>query len=169
MNYKHEIFILTIQKHYGETMSTVWSPQTYLKTKKINWLKWINIKNIIMSNAVEQAVACELVTQRARVRSPVGTSFFGVFPHLSDKCQEALGPKRPRISFGRYYLFVFALSEWMGAWMAYLVFHVRVVSDMAPALKWSLIRGGTPCPRVVKSSLCMWSKVNSLSRQVVTL
>ena len=37
--------------------------------------------------AVEQVVACVLVTQRARVRSPVGTGylgevFFGVFPHL---------------------------------------------------------------------------------------
>ena len=35
--------------------------------------------------AVDQAVACAPVKQRARVRSPVGTSFlsfFGVFPHL---------------------------------------------------------------------------------------
>ena len=30
-----------------------------------------------MSTAVEQVVACALVTQRARVRSPVGTSFLG--------------------------------------------------------------------------------------------
>ena len=29
------------------------------------------------STAVEQLVACELVTQRARVRSPVGTNFLG--------------------------------------------------------------------------------------------
>ena len=29
------------------------------------------------SSAVEQVVACALVTQRARVRSPVGTSFLG--------------------------------------------------------------------------------------------
>ena len=41
----------------------------------------------IQSTAVEQVVACALVTQRARVRSPVGTGFlgevfFGVFPHL---------------------------------------------------------------------------------------
>ena len=38
-------------------------------------------------SAVEQVVACALVMQRARVRSPVGTRFlgevfFGVFPHL---------------------------------------------------------------------------------------
>ena len=30
-----------------------------------------------VSTAVEQVVACALVTQRARVRSPVGTSFLG--------------------------------------------------------------------------------------------
>ena len=29
------------------------------------------------STAVEQVVACALVTQRARVRSPVGTGFLG--------------------------------------------------------------------------------------------
>ena len=32
-----------------------------------------------MSTAVEQVVACALVTQRARVRSPVGTGFLGEF------------------------------------------------------------------------------------------
>ena len=31
----------------------------------------------MMSTAVEQVVACALVTQRARVRSPVGTGFLG--------------------------------------------------------------------------------------------
>ena len=31
----------------------------------------------LKSTAVEQVVACALVTQRARVRSPVGTSFLG--------------------------------------------------------------------------------------------
>ena len=33
--------------------------------------------NLEMSTAVEQVVACALVTQRTRVRSPVGTSFLG--------------------------------------------------------------------------------------------
>ena len=32
-----------------------------------------------------------------------GWVFFGVFPHLLDKCQEALGPEGPRISFGHHY------------------------------------------------------------------
>ena len=32
-----------------------------------------------------------------------GWGFFGVFPHLSDKCWEALGPQGPRISFGHHY------------------------------------------------------------------
>ena len=31
------------------------------------------------STAVEQVVACALVMQRARVRSPIGTSFLGEF------------------------------------------------------------------------------------------
>ena len=51
--------------------------------------KLINYKIIqsFMSTAVEQVVPCALVTQRARVRSLVGTGFlgevfFGVFPHL---------------------------------------------------------------------------------------
>ena len=52
------------------------------------------------STAVGQVVACAPVTHRARVRSWVGTSFLGEvffrdFPHLSDKFQEALGPKVP--------------------------------------------------------------------------
>ena len=56
-----------------------------------------------LSTAVEQAAACALVTQRARVRSPVGTSFLDeVFPHLQDECQEALGPQGPRTSFGHH-------------------------------------------------------------------
>ena len=61
-----------------------------------------------MSTAVGQVVACAPVMQRARVRSPVGTSFLGevflgVFPRLKDKCREALGPQGPRISFGHHY------------------------------------------------------------------
>ena len=61
-----------------------------------------------MSTAVEQVVVCALVMQRPRVRFPIGTSFlgevfFGVFPHLQDKCREALGPQGPRISFGHHY------------------------------------------------------------------
>ena len=53
----------------------------------------------LQSTAVGQVVACAPVTQRARVRSPVGTSFlgeiFGGFAHLYDKFQEALVPKVP--------------------------------------------------------------------------
>ena len=45
------------------------------------------------STAVGQVVAYAPVTQRARIRSPVGTSFlgevfFGVFSHLYDKCRK---------------------------------------------------------------------------------
>ena len=45
----------------------------------------------MLSTAVEQAVACAPVTQRARVQSPVRTSFLDdAFSQLL--CQEALGP-----------------------------------------------------------------------------
>ena len=46
-----------------------------------------NIINIQKTTALEQVIACSPLTQRARVRSPIGTSFrdeffFGVFPQL---------------------------------------------------------------------------------------
>ena len=71
----------------------------------------------IRSIAVMQAVACASVRQRARIRSPAGTGFlgevfFGVFPHLQDKCQETLGPHGPLISSGLHnHNFIFALLE----------------------------------------------------------
>ena len=39
-----------------------------------------------------------------------------------------------------------------------IVFHVCAVSEVAPVLGWSLVRGGPPCPCVVKK-VCMWSIV----------
>ena len=57
--------------------------------------------------AVEQVVACALVTQRARVRSPVGTSFLGeVFPGFSSPVRQMSGSFRPPRSpnaFGYHY------------------------------------------------------------------
>ena len=44
------------------------------------------------STAVEQAVACTLVTQRARVRFPVGTGFLGeVFSGFFLTCETNVG------------------------------------------------------------------------------
>ena len=44
------------------------------------------------STAVEQVVACALITQRARVRSPVGTSFLGeVFSGFFLTCKTNVG------------------------------------------------------------------------------
>ena len=72
-------------------------------------------RHLNLSTTVEQAVGCAPVTQRARVRSRgqfLGWVFFGVFPHLYDKCQEALGPQGPRISFGPHnHPFIFALLK----------------------------------------------------------
>ena len=74
----------------------------------LNWINFIfSIFNdirlawnhIVKSTAVEQVVACTLVTQRARVRSPVGTSFLSeVFSGFFLACNQG-----PRISFGHHY------------------------------------------------------------------
>ena len=123
--------------------------------------------------AVEQAVVWVLVMQWARVWSSVGTSFLrevssGTFLTYKTKSGR-LGLQGPRISFGRHnHPSIFTLLEWMGAWMVCIVFHVRVVSEVAPALSWYLIRAGSPCPCVVKN-VCMWSRFNFLCRQVVIL
>ena len=96
---------------------------------------------------------------------PVGTGFlgelfFGIFLHLSDKCQVTLGPQGPRISFGRRnHHSIFALLGWLSVCLVCIVFHVCAVAEVAPSLGWSLIRGGPPCPCVVKK-VCMWSIVS---------
>ena len=88
------------------------SYDTHLRTRRrqLSVLgKWCSVSpSIFLSTAVGQAAACTCVRQQVRVRSPVGTSFLGeifigVFPHLSDKCWEALGPQGPRISYGHHY------------------------------------------------------------------
>ena len=76
------------------------------------------------------------------------------------KCQEVLGSQGPRMSFGRRnHPLIFASLKWMGAWMVCIVLRVCVVSEVAPALSWSLIRGGLPCPSVVKK-VCVRSIVS---------
>ena len=80
-----------------------------------------------------------------------GWDFFGDFLHLLDKYLEASGPQSPRISFGPHnHPFIFTLFEWMCVCLVCIAFHVCVVSEVALALSWSLIRGGTPWPCVVK-------------------
>ena len=54
--------------------------------------------------------------------------------------------------------FMFALLVSMDAWMLCIVFHVRVVSEVASALSWSLMRGGHPCPCVVRK-VCMHGRL----------
>ena len=109
------------------------------------------------STAVEQVVACALVTQRARVRSPVGTGFLCevFFWGFSSPVRQMSGtfrpPKVPRLSFDRRnHHFIFALLGWLSVCLVFIVFHVCAVSEVAPAFGWSLIRGGPPCPCVVK-------------------
>ena len=77
-----------------------------------------------MSTAVEQAVACALVTQRARVRSPVGTGFLGevFFWGFSSPVRQMSGNFRPP-KVPEYYLAVVIIipyspcwDHWMCAW-----------------------------------------------------
>ena len=61
-----------------------------------------------LSTTVGQAVVCMPVTQRARVRSLIGTSFLGevFFWDFSSPVREMSGsfrPQGPRISFGHHY------------------------------------------------------------------
>ena len=51
--------------------------------ENINTVTDVQLLKGTLPTAVGQVVACVPVTQRTRVRSPVGTSFLGgVFPHL---------------------------------------------------------------------------------------
>ena len=51
------------------------------------------------------------------------------------KCQEALGPQGPRISFDRRNRHsIFALLGWLSVCLVCIVFHVCAVSEVAPAL-----------------------------------
>ena len=100
------------------------------------------------------------VTQRARVQSPDGTSYLGaVFSGFFLTCK----------TFGLIIvLLIFALLESMCERMTCIVFNVRIVSEVAPALNWSLVYGGHPCHYVIKK-VCMWFTSNFLSRQVMAL
>ena len=91
------VSLTSLALHLRHLASRPWSPPH----------RWSPVINKLFT-AVGQAVACAPFTQRARVRSPVGTGFLGevffaVFPHLSDNCRETLGPLGPQISFGRHY------------------------------------------------------------------
>ena len=80
-----------------------------------------------------------------------GWGFFRVFPSPVRQISGNFRPKDPRISFGRHNnYFIFALLEWMSVCMLCIAFHVCAVSEVAPALSWSLIRLGPPYSCVVK-------------------
>ena len=93
-----------------------------------------------VSTAVKQAVACTPVMQRAQVRSPIGKSFlvefFRVFPL---PIRQMSGSFRP-IWFPEYHLAIIiiliisALLECINERMVCIVFNVRVVSEVDPAL-----------------------------------
>ena len=156
------------------------APQRWTKLLYMSWKFYRKILNVLLQNLLRMEHfeifilklvhrcgasgsmrACHAAAPGSipgRDRFP-GWGFFGVFPHLSDKCQVTLGPQGPRISFGlRNHHSIFALLGWLSVWLVCIVFHVSAVSVVAPALGWSLIREGPPCPCVVKK-VSMWSIV----------
>ena len=92
-----------------------WSPQQtipdhrlYLSIQLQKFLSRTYSRFLYMSyTAVGQMVECAPVTQRARVRSLVGTNFLGeVFWVFSSPVRQMSGnfrPQGPRISFGHHY------------------------------------------------------------------
>ena len=86
-------------------------------------LFFFNLLIVSSSTAVEQVVACALVTQRARVRSPVGTGFLGeVFSGFFLTCQTNVRKlKAPKVP--EYHLAVVITipyspfwDDWVCAW-----------------------------------------------------
>ena len=120
------------------------------------------------STAVEQTVTCAPITQRVRVRSPVGTSFLaevfsGVFLTCKTNVRKLWAHICPRISFGLHnHPFIFILFEWMCEWMVYIVFHVPVVLEVA--LGTELIPSSGEALHVL-----VWSKKSACDSKLIPL
>ena len=86
-------------RHYGRNLRSL------IRTKPETPIKWMEASRFSLSKestAVDQVVACAPVTQRARVRSPVGTTFLGeVFRDFSSPVRQMSGrfrsPRSPNI------------------------------------------------------------------------
>ena len=74
-------------------------------------------------------------------------SFIGVFL----TCKTNVSPPHLAIII---MLLISTLLEWMCEWMVCIVFNVRVISEVAPALSGSLIWGGPPWFCLVKKYVC---------------
>ena len=116
---------------------------------------------LALSTAVEQAVACAPVTQRARVRSPVGKSFLGeVFSGCFSSCVRLMSESfRPTMSQNI-------------VWPSQSSFHIRPVRmngcvygvyrlicssclGGGPGIELIPHPGDPTCPCVVKKKECM--------------
>ena len=138
----------TIDQIYSILFHRYWREKWDFKGKYINYLyiskkAYDSVKRedlyntriefgIRLSTAVEQVVACALVTQRARVRSPVGTGFLGeVFSEFFLTC---------KTNVPEYHLAVAIIIPYSPCWddcvcaLVCIVFHVCAVSEVAPAL-----------------------------------
>ena len=85
---------------------------------------------------------------------------WGFFRGFSSSVRQMSGSSKPTW-FPEYILAIIvillisALLKWMSEWMVCMVLNARIVSEVAPELHWSLIRGGPPFPRW---SIYMWSR-----------
>ena len=123
----------------------------------------IIINNVIYPTAVEQALACALSRSGPGFESRSGqVSWVRFFRGFSSPVRQMSGNFRPRISFSHHnHHFIFVLLEWLIVCLVCIFFHVCAVSEVAPALSWSLILGGPPCPSVDKKYVCD-PEINSL-------
>ena len=112
-----------------------------------------------------QAVACASVTQLTRVRSLVGTSLGQIFSGFFLTCKRNLRKLSAQMSpniirpSSSFHIHLVSVNEYLNGVYG---LSVRVVSEIAPALSWSLIRGGPPCPCVVKK-ICTVCDINLIS------
>ena len=90
----HQAYVLAKEIFLVEHLFTYLLPSTTAYTTLLEERR--SMEREIWSTAVEQVVACALITQRARVRSPVGTSFLGeVFSGFSSPVRQMSGSFRP--------------------------------------------------------------------------
>ena len=92
---------------------------------------------------MEQVVACALLMQRARVRSPVGISFLGeVFSGFFLTCKtnvwKLLGPQGPRRSYGHHYhpySFITGAND-LKCWRALKLQIYKYKATVVQAVRW---------------------------------
>ena len=143
--------------HFKCPAETEWM-STSGRNLDFHWERKINMGNACYVHRCGISCACHAAGPGSfpdRDRFP-GKGFFRCF---SSPVRQMSGnfrpPRSPNIIWpsSSFHIRLVGMTELMC-----IVFHVCAVSEVAPALGWSLIRTGPPCPCVVKK-VCMWSIV----------